>query len=100
MKGYDLTNRAADYVKELMNFNLDMEMSQRKTVEMGKVIGRIISMNQVLDLAQKGFRKDLIEGALIMLRQDIATLMAGFSFDDKSSVIEDYQEKSDWIQFV
>jgi len=53
-----------------------------------------------LDLAQKGFRKDLIEGALIMLRQDIATLMAGFSFDDKSSVIEDYQEKSDWIQFV
>ena len=100
MKGYDLTNRAADYVKELMNFNLDMEMTQRKTVEMGKVIGRIISMNQVLDLAQKGFRQDLIEGAIIMLRQDISKLMAGFTFDDKSSVIEDYQEKSDWIQFV
>jgi len=57
LKGYDLTDRAADYVKDPMNFNLDMEMSQRKTVEMGKVIGRIISMNQVLDLAQKGFAK-------------------------------------------
>jgi len=100
MKGYDLTDSAADYVKDLMNFNLDMEMSQRKTVEIGKVIGRIISLNQVLDLAQKGFRKDLTDGAITMLRQDISKLMAGFSFEDKSSVIEDYQEKSDWVQFV
>ncbi|MBK5195239.1 MAG: acyl-CoA/acyl-ACP dehydrogenase [Proteiniphilum sp.] len=100
MKGYDLTDKAVDYVKDLMNFNLDMEMSQRNTVGMGKVIGRIISLNQVLDLAQKGFRKDLIDGAITMLQQDISKLMAGFSFDDKSSVIEDYQEKSDWIQFV
>jgi len=69
-------------------------------VEMGKVIGRIISMNQVLDLAEKGFRKDLIEGAITMLQQDISKLMAGFSFDNKVSVIEDYQENSDWIQFV
>jgi regulator of replication initiation timing len=87
-------------VKELMNFNMDMEMSQRKTVGMGKVIGRIISMNQVLNLAQKGFRQDLIEGAISMLKQDISKLMAGFTSDDKSSVIEDYQEKSEWIQFV
>jgi predicted transcriptional regulator len=100
MQGYDLIGRAADYVKDLMNFNLDMEMSQRKTVEMGKVIGRIISMNQVLDLAEKGFRKDLIEGAITLLQQDISKRMAGFSSDNKVSVIEDYQENSNWILFV
>ncbi len=100
MQGYDLIGRAADYVKDLMNFNLDMEMSQRKTVEIGKVIGRIISMNQVLDLAQKGFRKDLIEGAITLLQQDISKRMAGFSSDNKVSVIEDYQENSNWILFV
>jgi hypothetical protein len=77
-----------------------MEMSQRKTVGMGKVIGRIISMNQVLNLAQKGYRQDLIEGAITMLHQDIAMLMAGLTFDDKTQVIEDYQEQSGWIQFV
>ena len=100
LKGYDLTDKAADYMKELMNFNLDMEIPQRKTVGMGKVIGRIISLNQVLDLAHKGYREDLIEGAITMLQQDISKLMAGFTFDDKSAVIEDYQEKSDWVQFV
>ncbi len=100
LKGYELTGKAADFVKDLMSFNLDMEMSQRKTVEMGKVIGRIISLNQVLDLAEKGFRKDLTEGAITLLLQDISKLMAGFSFDDKSPVVDDYQENSDWIQFV
>ena len=100
LKGYDLTQRAADYVKGLMNFNIDMEMSQRNTVEMGKVIARTISMNQVLDLAQKGFRKDLIEGAITILQQDITKLMSSFAFINKTSVIEDYEENSKWIDFA
>ena len=99
LKDYSLTKRAADYVKDLMNFNLDLDMSQRKSVGMGKVIGRLISMNQVLDLAHKGFREDLIEGAVAMLKQDISKLMAGFSFNNKSSLIEDYQENSHWLKF-
>ena len=100
LRGYNLTQKAADYVKDLMSFNLDMEMSQRKTVDMGKVIGRIISMNQVLDLSHKGFRSDLIEGAITLLMQDISKLMAGFSYKEKSAVIEDYHNDSYWFQFV
>ena len=100
MKEYNLTDRAADYVKELMNFNLDMEMTQRNSVKMGKVIGRIISLNQVLDLAQKGFRKDLIEGAITMLQQEVSKLMAGFSYNNKSTLIEDYEENSKWLKFA
>ena len=100
LKGYNLTHQAADYVKGLINFNLNMEMSQRNSVELGKVIGRIISMNHVLELAQKGFRKDLIEGAITMLQQDISKLIAGFSFNNKTSVIENYEENSKWINFA
>ena len=99
LKDYDLTQRAADYVKDMMDFNLNMDMPQRKLVGMGKIIGRIISMDQVLNLAQKGFPKDLIDGAVAMLHQDISKLMAGFSFTNKSSVIEDYQENSHWLKF-
>ena len=100
LKGYDLTQRAADYVKKLMSFNLDMEMSQRNSVEMGKVIARTISMNQVLDLGQKGYRKDLIEGAITMLQQDITKLMSSYAFKNKTSVIEDYEDNSKWIDFA
>lgn len=100
LKGYKLSDKAADYLKDLMSFNIDMVMSQRKTIFMGKVIGRIISLNQVLDLAQKGYRKDLIVGATKILMEDISKFMAGFSYNNKSTVIEDYQEDSDWFQFV
>jgi alkylation response protein AidB-like acyl-CoA dehydrogenase len=97
---YDLTGKAAEYVKELTSFNLDFQMQQRKLVELGRVIGRIISLNQVLDLANKGFRKDLIEGGITMLQQDISKLMAVFSFNNKTGVIEDYHENSSWLNFV
>ncbi|MDD2475185.1 MAG: acyl-CoA/acyl-ACP dehydrogenase [Dysgonamonadaceae bacterium] len=100
LKSYSLTNHAIDYVKELMDFNLDMHMSQRKLVKMGRALGYTISMNYVLALAQKGFRKDLINSSLDVLKQEITKLMAGFSYQNKSLLVEDYQENSKWLNFT
>lgn len=100
LKDFNLTNKAANYLKGLTNFNLDLQMPQRKSVEMGKIIGRVISMNQVLEMAEKGFRKDLIDGGITMLQQEITYLMATFSFNNKSKVVESYEENSSWLKFV
>ena len=100
LKEFDLSSKASEYIKELTNFNLDFQMQQRKLVEMGKVLGRVISLNQVIDMANKGFRKDLIEGGITMLQQDISKLIATFSFNNNKEVIEDYQENSSWLNFV
>lgn len=100
LKEFDLSSKASEYIKELTNFNLDFQMQQRKLVEMGKVIGRVISLNQVIDMANKGFRKDLIEGGITMLQQDISKLIATFSFNNNKEVIDDYQENSSWLNFV
>ena len=97
---FDLTSKAAAYIKELTNFNLDFQMQQRKLVEMGKVVGRVISLNQVLDLANKGYRKDLIEGGITMLHQDISELIAAFSFNNRTEAVENYEENSSWLSFV
>jgi len=100
LKDYDLSSKAAEYIKELTNFNLDFQMQQRKLVEMGQVIGRVISLNQVLDLGNKGFNKDLIEGGITMLQQDISKLISKFSFNNNKEVIEGYEENSSWLNFV
>jgi alkylation response protein AidB-like acyl-CoA dehydrogenase len=100
LKDYDLTGKASEYIKELTNFNLDFQMQQRKLVEMGRVVGRIISLNQVIEMANKGFRKDLIDGGITMLQQDISRLMAAFSFNNKTDAVEDYWENSSWLNFV
>jgi hypothetical protein len=100
LRYYDLSEKAAEYIKEMTNFNIDFQMQQRKLVEMGRVMGRIISLNQLLDLAEKGFRKDLIDGGITMLQQDIFRLIANFSFNNKTEVIEGYNENSSWLSFV
>jgi len=97
---YYLTSKAAGYVKDLTSFNLDFQISQRKLVELGRVVGRVISLNQVIELANKGYRKDLIEGGITMLQQDISRLMAAFSFSNKTDVVEEYHENSSWLNFV
>lgn len=100
LKNYDLSEKAAGYIKEMTNFNINFQMQQRKLVEMGRVMGRIISLNQLIDLAEKGFRKDLIDGGITMLQQDISRLIANFSFNNKTEVIESYDENSSWLSFV
>lgn len=100
LKGFNLTSQAADYIKEQVNFNLDLQMPQRKLVEMGKIIGRVISLNQVLEVSGKGFRKDLTESGITMLQQEISGLMASFSFKNKAQVVEEYEENSSWLDFI
>jgi alkylation response protein AidB-like acyl-CoA dehydrogenase len=100
LKGYYLTEKAADYVKKQMDFNLDLQISQRKLVEMGKIIGRVISLNQVLEMADKGFRKDLIDGSVSFLQQEISGLMSTFNFKNENVVVDGYDENSSWMDFV
>ena len=100
LKGYDLTSKAAEYVKTFVDFNLSLEIPQRKLVEMGKIIGRVISLNQVLDLSEKGFRKDLIDGAVIQLQQEVTKLMSTFSFNNTNIVVDGYEEDGSWLNFV
>ncbi len=97
LKGYAAL--AAEHIKELVRFDLNIGFSQRKLVELGQVISRIISMDFVLYLEEKGFRKDLIENTLIILKQDISTLLNTFHFKNNTKVIIEYKENSNWLDF-
>lgn len=99
LKEYELTNRSADQLKDLFNFELDLQLPQRKLVELGQVIGRVISMDMVHRLADEGFRSDMIEGGLNMLRQEIQQTMSSFSLQANDLVVVDYQENSSWLKY-
>ncbi len=100
IKSFELTAEASTVVKDLLNFNLNLAMPQRKLVDLGQMLGRVISLNQVLDLANKGFSSQLIDGATTNLRQEIQTLIASFNGNNKTKVIEDYKGNTDWMAFV
>jgi alkylation response protein AidB-like acyl-CoA dehydrogenase len=97
LKGY--AAHAADRIKDMVKFDLNIGFSQRKLVELGQIISRIVSMDLVLYLGEKGFRQDLIENTLIILKQDIAALLNTFHFANDTKVIVEYEDKSNWLNF-
>jgi alkylation response protein AidB-like acyl-CoA dehydrogenase len=100
LKGFDLTSKSASSFKKLIDFELDTNMPQRKMVELGQVLGRIVSFEMVINLGEKGFRSDLIHNGLSMLNQEITSLMSSFKHENATFVVEDYQEDSSWLNFA
>ncbi|MFW6157521.1 MAG: acyl-CoA dehydrogenase family protein [Balneolaceae bacterium] len=100
MKEYDLTSRASDYFKELLDFEIDPQMAQHKFVELGRVCSRIISLEFTLRLGDKGFNDKLISNTITTLKSDVHNLMATFNFREHYSVVEEYNEDSSWLKAV
>ncbi len=100
LKNYDLTSKSATFLKEMLDFELNMNIPQRKMVELGQVLGRIVSFEMVINLGEKGFRSDLITNGLTMLNQEITSLMSSFKHQVETVVVEDYQDNSSWLKFV
>ena len=100
LEAHRLTEKAAQYLKDLINFNIDLQMPQRKLVELGRVMSRVASMDMVIKLGDAGFRHNLVEGAVSMLRQEITTLVSQFSYQQPTRVVEDYQVDSSWNDFI
>jgi hypothetical protein len=94
------TEKAAWQVKEMMNFDLNMNLPQRKMVELGKVLSRIIAMEMVMDLGAKGFQPALVENCLLVLRHDIQGLTGSFRVPDHSRVVDEYRPDSSWRDFI
>ena len=95
LKGY--ATQAASHVKDLVNFELDKQLPQRKLVEFGQVISRIVAMNHVIHLEDIGFRKDLINNTIAILKQEISTMVNTFQFANSTMAVFDYQEDSYWF---
>ena len=100
LKGYSLTEKSVEHIKELLNFNLDMQLPQRKLVELGKVLSRIVSMEMVIDLGLKGFNPELIANSINMMKQELNNLMSSFSYANSTLVLADYKDDSHWGNFV
>jgi len=100
LKNYSLTGKSVEHIKDILNFNLDMQLPQRKLVELGKVISRIVSMEMVIDLGITGFNPELIANSITMMKQELNNLMTSFSYANATLVLADYKEESSWRNFV
>jgi alkylation response protein AidB-like acyl-CoA dehydrogenase len=87
-------------LKEILNFKLDPGIPQRKMVEFGKLVSRVVSIDYVAKLEEAGFRTDMAEAAIETLVHEIRGLVSSFSSEFKTTVIEDYAPGSSWDRLV
>ncbi|OIP81739.1 MAG: acyl-CoA dehydrogenase [Porphyromonadaceae bacterium CG2_30_38_12] len=87
----------AQRLQTLTSFEVDYQLSQRKLVEFGQLISRIFSMQLVAESAQRGFRSDLAENALDVLRQEVSSRINNLRFENQTLVVEDYAANSYWF---
>jgi alkylation response protein AidB-like acyl-CoA dehydrogenase len=100
LSDHDLTSRAVEYFNDALNFEVDQSLSQRKLVELGRILGRVVTMELVIELGDRGFRSDLISNCLQVFRRNVEGLLAGYHETGETEVVEDYVEGSAWLDFV
>jgi alkylation response protein AidB-like acyl-CoA dehydrogenase len=99
LSDHHLTEHASEYVKEALDFSIDPKMAQRKLVDLGKAISRIISLNFTIKLGQKGFNSRLIENSIQYLKSDIEQWMRNYQKAPQVSVVENDSDMN-WSAFV
>ncbi len=99
LSAFELTQYAAGHFKKLLDFMPGDELTQRKLVDLGKLISRVIAASYVLAIANQGFRGDLVAGCIENIRMDVAHLVSNLYLDSRVQVIDAYAADSDWLSF-
>ncbi|MCW9050131.1 MAG: acyl-CoA dehydrogenase [Deltaproteobacteria bacterium] len=97
LQGHELTGRAANPLKKILNFSLNEQLSQRRLNELGKIISRIVALELVLKLADSGFQQQLIDDTQTNLQQEISALISGYRETNTSAYVEGYAEGKSWF---
>jgi acyl-CoA dehydrogenase len=100
LSDYELTRNVAEQFKSLLNFNIDPNMPQRKIIDLGKIISRVISVNQLSEIGTKGFGSDLINSSTEIIRHEVSTLVTSYKMQTKVVPIVEYQEKGNWLDYT
>ena len=91
-----LTARAATLFGDAFAFDLDWQMPQRKLVELGRAISRVISMEMTIELGERGFSADLVRNALDETRAEVRAILDTYRTSRIVTLLED-AAPPDWL---
>lgn len=100
LKDYSLTQHSADYFKEVLNFEIDPKMAQRKLVQLGKALGRIVSMEMTIKMGESGYNSEIISNSLKVIRSEINALISAYTSNESPVVVEYLDDDSSWLKYV
>jgi Acyl-CoA dehydrogenase, C-terminal domain len=96
---FELTGNAAARVKKLLDFSVAPDLAQRKLVELGQVVSRLVALELVLQLGERGFSRQLIDASCATLEQELAGLLAHYRVANLSELVELDGAHPSWRDF-
>ena len=98
LKVHELTGRAAGYFAKALDFDFSPggELVQRKLVDLGRILARVVSVDFLVRLAAGGFDRGLVDNAIELLREKVGMLAAGFKHEASLPLVEDYANGPTW----
>jgi len=93
---FELTEKISGYYKNLLNFKVNTQSLQRARLSLGKIVARLITAEFVFDLGEAGFRTDLVNNAIHIVRNTIAEQVSSITYLEQIQVVEGYGAGGDW----
>lgn len=99
LSDYELTTRAANNFEDALDFSLKDSLSQRKMVDLGHAIGRIISIDFVKRLGERGFPDELVKNCTEVLKGWTNEKLLAKGDREQPTAVET-QPSHNWLQYV
>lgn len=100
LSAFRLTKRSSSYFREQLDFHISETLTQRKLVDLGRIISRLICTDYTLEMEDVGYRSDLVQSCIGNMKVDIAHLISNLSMENIATPVDDYLEGSDWLDFI
>ena len=86
--------------KKHLNFDVPSAVVQRQTVVLGKIIARLVCLQYVDQMVEKGFRKDLFDNCAKHIEMDIKKLASDVLEYNNAEPVMEYKDSSGWADFI
>ncbi|WDF48568.1 acyl-CoA/acyl-ACP dehydrogenase [Chryseobacterium sp. KACC 21268] len=96
----ELTANASKLYTKEFDFTIGSPISQRKMIDLGKIIARVVTVNDLLELNNEGFSQQLTDNSIEMVRQEIVMLLASLQHHKDISALCEIGDNSDWMKFA
>ncbi|PAP77805.1 acyl-CoA dehydrogenase family protein [Rubrivirga marina] len=83
-----LTARAAATFGDSLSFDVDWSMPQRKLVDLGRAISRIVTMEMTIELGERGFSSELVSNMLEETRAEVRSILETYRGRGLTGVVE------------
>ncbi|MFW5827036.1 MAG: acyl-CoA dehydrogenase family protein [Alkalispirochaeta sp.] len=97
---HPLTSGGIARVRDLFDFTLDHTMPQRRKVDLGQALSRVVAIQWNEELQAGGFDAKLVSRAVAQLREEVAILLGAFHFGHRDHATHQPVHGGSWLQTI